>query len=196
VHGTLRSSDTDFMVTTSQWIDYIVNLPPADMLNRPSAFQEGFCSCGKYKDYQAPCAHAIACITYLGTDPYAYFYPHYRWEVLKRTYQVPLLPVTLQGLQPLQGHDDVLPPIKRTKRGRPKVTRIRMKYSENTRIYHCSKSQIDSLYQRDIERQSIADAEAITSLPRISATTSPSLVEQFICRRNIQDQVKSIIGMN
>ena len=134
----LASSDTDFMVTTFQGIDYIVNLPPADMLNRLSVLQEGFCSCGKYKDYQAPCAHAIACITYLGTDPYAYFYPYYRWEVLKRTYQVPLLPVTFQGLQPLEGQDDVLPPIKRAKRGRPKVTRIRIKYSKNTRIYHCS----------------------------------------------------------
>jgi hypothetical protein len=96
-------------------MDYIVNLPPADMLNRPSAEQEGFCSCGKYKDCQAPCAHAIACITQLGTDPYAYFHPYYRWEVLQRTYQALLLPVTLQGLQPLEGYDEVLPPIKACK---------------------------------------------------------------------------------
>lgn len=137
----LASSDTDFMVTTSQGIDYVVNLPPADMLNRLGALHEGSCSCGKYKDYQAPCAHAIACITYLGADPYAYFYPYYRWEVFKRTYRVPLLPVTLQGLQPLGGHDEVLPPIKRAKRGRPKATRIRIKYSESTRLYHCSVCQ-------------------------------------------------------
>jgi hypothetical protein len=101
------------MVTTSQGIDYIVNLPPEDILNRLGALHKGSCSCGRYRDYQAPCVHAIACITDLGADPYAYFYPYYRWEVSKRTYQAPLLPVTLQGLQPLEGHDEVLPPIKR-----------------------------------------------------------------------------------
>jgi hypothetical protein len=140
----LASSDNDFIVTTSRGIDYIVYLPLADLLqsnrlsDRLNALQDGSCSCGKYKDYQAPCSHAIACIIYLGKDPYDYFHPYYQWDVLKRTYALPLLPVTLQGLQPLEGDEEVLPPIKRTKRGRPKIARIRAKYNENTRIYHCT----------------------------------------------------------
>ena len=143
----IASSDTDFMVTTSRGIDYIVHLPPADLVqsdrlsDRLNAVQEGSCSCGRYKDYQAPCSHAISCIIYLSMDPFDYFHPYYQWDVAKRTYAVLLQPISLQGLQPLGGHDEILPPVKRIKRGRPKVTRIRVTHKEKTRVYHCAVCQ-------------------------------------------------------
>ena len=142
------------MITTSRGIDYIIHLPLADLIqsnrlsDRLNALQDGSCLYGKYKDYQAPYSHAIACIIYLNKDPYDYFHPYYQWDVLKRTYALPLLPITLQGLQPLEGYNEVLPPIKHAKRGRPKVTRIRANYNENTRIYHCSVCQQPGHNQR------------------------------------------------
>jgi hypothetical protein len=47
--------------------------------------------------------------------------------------------VTLQGLKVLRDEADqqMLPPIKRAKRGRLKVTRIRPTYKEDKRIYIC-----------------------------------------------------------
>ena len=67
-----------------------------------------------------------------------YFADYYQWRLLKATYRVAIQPISLQGLQPLEGEDEILPPIKHAKRRRPKVTRIRAKYNENTRIYHCT----------------------------------------------------------
>jgi hypothetical protein len=92
------SSNSDFRVTTSQALDFIVHLPPTNHL--ASLLQES-CTCRKYQEYLAPCSHAIACIQYIGTNPYDYFFPYYRWEVLKSTYEVPVQPVTIQELQPL-----------------------------------------------------------------------------------------------
>jgi hypothetical protein len=50
-----------------------------------------------------------------------------------RTYKRPIEPVLIQGLQVRAG-DSIRPPIKRAKRGRPKVARIRANYSTQKRI--------------------------------------------------------------
>jgi hypothetical protein len=131
----LPSSDTTFLITTSRGIDHIVHLPPSE-----NTLLQGSCSCGKYQEYRSPCAHAIACIQYLSKNPYSYFSLYYTWEVSKRTYQLPLRPITLQGLLPLPEHQ-LLPPIKKAKRGRPKVARIRTNYKVDKHIYHCSVCQ-------------------------------------------------------
>ena len=54
-----------------------------------------------------------------------------------RTYKEPIQPVIIQELQVLAG-DFIYPPIKRLKRGRPKVARIRANYSTEKRTYNCS----------------------------------------------------------
>ena len=56
---------------------------------------------------------------------------------MKRIYQLPVRPLTLQGLQPLESNQP-LPPIKKVKRGRPKVARIRTNYKIDKRINLCS----------------------------------------------------------
>ena len=135
----LPSSETNFLVTTSRGADFIVKLPVLNNEHFTPAYmriQEGSCSCLKYQDYAAPCSHAIACIQYLGLD-YEYFHPFYRWNVLKATYSDPIRPITLQGLQPKE-EEPLFPPIKRAKRGRPKVARIRANYKDKKREYHCS----------------------------------------------------------
>jgi hypothetical protein len=58
--------------------------------------QQGSCSCDKSIEH--PCSHAIACIRYLGQDPNKYFALYYKWKSLQRTYELPLQPVTLEGL--------------------------------------------------------------------------------------------------
>jgi hypothetical protein len=131
------SSDSDFRVTTSQALDFIVHLPPTDQLD---SLLQGSCTCRKYQEYLAPCSHAIACVQYISKNPYDYFFPYYRWEVLKSTYEVPLQPVTIQGLQPLTEFE-VLPPVKQAKRGRPKVARIRANYQVEKRVYLCTVCQ-------------------------------------------------------
>jgi hypothetical protein len=54
-----------------------------------------------------------------------------------RIYKRPIQPVTIQGLQVLAG-DSIRPPVKRAKRGRPKVARIRANYGTEKRVYNCS----------------------------------------------------------
>jgi hypothetical protein len=58
---------------------------------------------------------------------------YYGWETLKLTYEQSITLVTIQGLKVLRDEADqqMLPPIKRAKRGRPKVTRIRPTYKEH-----------------------------------------------------------------
>jgi hypothetical protein len=57
----------------------------------------------------------------------------------KLTYEQSIKVVTIQGLEVLkdEANQQVLPPIKRAKRGRPKVARIWATYQENKRIYNC-----------------------------------------------------------
>jgi hypothetical protein len=66
-----------------------------------------------------------------------YFASYYKWKSLQRIYELPLQPVTLQELQPLD-NDPLLPPIKKAKRGRPKVARIRANYKIDKHIHCCS----------------------------------------------------------
>jgi hypothetical protein len=56
-----------------------------------------------------------------------------------RTYKRPIQPVTIQDLQLLPG-DFIRPPVKRVKRGRPKISRIRARQEGEgeRRIYNCS----------------------------------------------------------
>jgi hypothetical protein len=133
----LPSSETNFLVTTSTGADFVVDLPLVEDLELILGLLSGSCSCLKYQDFSAPCSHAIACIQYLGQDPYRYFHPYYKWQVSKNTYHFPVPPMSLQGLQ-ATNNPALLPPIKRAKRGRPKVARIRATYQENKRIYNCS----------------------------------------------------------
>jgi hypothetical protein len=131
----LASSETSFLVTTARGVEFIINLPV-----RAIGELLGSCSCKKYEEYLAPCSHAIACILYIGQDPYEYFFTYYGWETSKLTYEQSIKLVTIQGFELLkdEANQQVLPPIKRVKRGRPKVARIRATYQENKRIYNCS----------------------------------------------------------
>jgi hypothetical protein len=131
----LPSSNTSFLVTTTRGNEYIVSLPPIT----PDRLQ-GSCSCRKYDDFCAPCSHAIACILYLGgRDPFHYFSLYYMWDISLRIYKDPIRPVIIQGLRTLavSGHF-IRPPVKKAKRGRPKVARIRANYSAEKRTYSCS----------------------------------------------------------
>jgi hypothetical protein len=128
----LPSSETNFLVTTSRGAEFIVDLP--------EALGQGSCSCMKYQEYQAPCSHAIACIQSLGLDPYSYFHSYYTWETTQETYEFPIQPVTIQGLEVLRVNNiqPLSAPIRKPKRGRPKVARIRATYRTETRVYYCS----------------------------------------------------------
>jgi hypothetical protein len=131
----IASSDTSFLVTTASGVEFIVNLPI-----RVIGELLGSCSCKKYQEYLAPCSHAITCILHIGQDPYEYFFIYYGWETSKLTYEQSIKLVTIQGLEVLkdEANQQVLPPIKRAKRGRPKVARIPATYQENKRGYNCS----------------------------------------------------------
>ena len=129
----LPSSDTTFLVTTTHAAQYIVSLPPITEADR----LQGSCSCGKYDDFIAPCSHAIASILYLNRDPFQYFSRRYKWDISLRIYKEPIQPVLIQGLEVLAG-ECIRPPVKKAKRGRPKVARIRANYGTEKRIYKCS----------------------------------------------------------
>jgi hypothetical protein len=79
---------------------------------------------------------------------------------LKRTYQLPIHPVSLQGLQPLEDYPPLLPPIKKPKRGRPKVARIRTNYKIDKRIHLCSVCRQEGHNRRVCPNQPIAHGRA------------------------------------
>ena len=135
----LPSSEIDFLVTTPHGTEFIVAIPPIALV--ASEQLQGHCSCRKYEDFNAPCSHAIACLLYLNRDPFSLFPCYYKWDILQRTYKYPIQPVIIQGLNAIvhNTYGSVLgPPIKKAKRGRPKVSRIRANRSSETRIYNCS----------------------------------------------------------
>ena len=55
-----------------------------------------------------------------------YFAIYYKWDILESIYEFPIRSVTLQGLEVLRDEDNrpLLPPIRKPKRGRPKLARI------------------------------------------------------------------------
>jgi hypothetical protein len=71
------SSNTKFLVTTLQGVDFIVILPNREELDSQVNLLTRKCTCGKYYEYLAPCIHAIACILYIGGDSYRYFHRYY-----------------------------------------------------------------------------------------------------------------------
>lgn len=149
------SSNSDFRVTTSQSVDFIVHLPST---NHFDSLIQGSCTCGKYQEYIAPCSHAIACIQYISGNPYDYFFPYYHWDVVQRLYKLSFPPVSIQGLQPSES--EVLPPVKHTKRGRPKVARIRANYQAEKRIHLCSICQQPGHNRRICPNQPVSHGRA------------------------------------
>jgi hypothetical protein len=107
-------------VTTSIGADFIVDLLPVEDLKLILGLLSGSYSYLKYQDFSVPCSHVIACIQYLGQDPYRYCYPYYKWLISKNTYHFPVPLMSLQGLQ-VTNNPALLLLIKRVKRGRPKV---------------------------------------------------------------------------
>ena len=116
----LPSSDTTFLVTTTQGAQYIVTLPPVtlDRLIKDPALVEN----------TTILLHLVLMLLRVFYTLVEILFTtslrDYDWDISLRTYKHPIQPVTIQGLQVLPG-DFIRPPVKRAKRGRPKVARIR-----------------------------------------------------------------------
>jgi hypothetical protein len=102
-------------------IKYIVNL------------KENSCSCNNFFQYRGPCSHAIAACRYQIEDPFDYFDTVYFVRKFRKTYEVPMTPVSTENLVPSM---DLNPPKLIRKRGRPQKKRIR-KSSWNKKEVKC-----------------------------------------------------------
>src|ERR1700704_285761 len=176
----LPSSDTTFLVTTTQAAQYIVSLPPITEVDR----LQGSCSCRKYDDFSAPCSHAIACILYLSRDPFQHFSRRYKWDISLRKYKDPIQPVLIQGLQVLAG-DSIRPPVKKAKRGRPTIARVRANYSTKKCIYKCSVCLQSGHNRRICPNQPIEHGRAQRARDRLVAEGKYSLF-LYICHFYLQ----------
>ena len=168
------------MVTTTHATQYIVSLPPITEVDR----LQGSCSCRKYDEFGAPCSHAIACILYLGRDPFQHFSRRYKLDISLRTYKDPIQPVLIQGLQELAG-DSIRPPVKKTKRGRPKIARVRANYSTKKCIYKCSVCLQSGHNRRICPNQPIEHGRAQRARDRLVAEGKYSLF-LYICHFYLQ----------
>jgi hypothetical protein len=155
------SSNTTFLVTTTQGNQHIVSLPPIT----PDRLQ-GSCSCRKYDDFNAPYVHAITCILYLGRDPFHYFSKRYKWDISLRIYKEPIQPIIIQGLQVLAG-DSIRPPVKKAKRGRLKVARIQANYGVKKHTHNCSVCLQSRHNRRICPNQPIEHGRAQRALDRL-----------------------------
>jgi hypothetical protein len=118
----LPSSDTTFLITTSRGIDHVVHLPPSEntLLQGP-AHVASIKSIDHLVLMLLPVSSTLARI-HIVTSLYITLGRSQNAHIKR-----PLQPITLQGLLPLPEHQ-LLPPIKKAKRGRPKVARIRTNY--------------------------------------------------------------------
>jgi hypothetical protein len=184
----LPSSDTHFLVSTSRASQHIVTLPP--VAAHPADQYEGICSCGKYSDYHAPCSHTIACILYLGRDPFCYFDQRYRWETSQRIYKYPIPPITIQGLQVLDQGNLLRPPIKKAKRGRPKIARIRTN-QDKTRVYNCSTCRQPGHNRRICPNQPVEHGRAQRIQDQlVEDSDSASFSDQSGCSNTTSDVIE------
>jgi hypothetical protein len=170
----LPSSQTTFLVNTTRGNQYIVSLPPTTLERL-----QGSCSCRKYDDFSAPCSHAIACILYLSRDPFHYFSKRYKWDISLRTYEAPIQPVIIQGLQVLVvpgSGDFIRPPFKKAKRGRPKIARIRANYGPEKRLYKCSVCLQSGHNRRVCPNQPVEHGRAQRALDRLVVEGKYSLL--------------------
>jgi len=70
----LPSSDTEFLVETPRGHSHQVILPKLPNILDQGNFVCGECSCQLYQEYQSPCSHALAAISFLGKPPLSYFH--------------------------------------------------------------------------------------------------------------------------
>ena len=80
------------------------------------------CTCYSFYEYSGPCTHAITACRYEIEDPYTYFHWAYTIRSYRKTYHIPMKPISIEDLAP---HPNVLPPKLRKLRGRPKTKRVR-----------------------------------------------------------------------
>lgn len=104
----LASSSTIFLVEQK----YIVNLG------------NKCCDCNEGNDMGMPCKHICSVLRNNNSDPIAFISKAYLSEVYYAQYIKNILPITSKNLIT----SDVLPPITRRSRGRPRIRRIRAPY--------------------------------------------------------------------
>ena len=107
---------------------------------------------------------------YLSRDPFHYLSKRYEWDILLRTYEAPIQPVIIQGLQVLvvSGSGDFIrPPFKKAKRGRPKIARIRANYGPEKRLYKCSVCLQSGHNRRVCPNQPVEHGRAQRALDRL-----------------------------
>jgi hypothetical protein len=80
------------------------------------------CTCMNFQEYVGPCTHAITACRFEAEDPYVYFYWAYRMRSYRKTYQNPMIPVSIEDLA---SDSRIYPPKLGKLRGRPKTKRIR-----------------------------------------------------------------------
>jgi hypothetical protein len=80
------------------------------------------CTCHNFYEYSGPCAYAITACRFKAVDPYTYFHFAYLTRSYRKTYQIPMKPISIEDLAL---DPDILPPKPCKLRGRPKTKRIR-----------------------------------------------------------------------
>jgi hypothetical protein len=95
--------------------------------------KENSCSCNNFFQYRGPCAYAIAACRYEAEDPFDHFDSCYSIRKFRRTYEVPIQPMSIEDL-PVSY---IQPPKLVKKRGRPRTKRIR-KNSWKRKSQKCS----------------------------------------------------------
>ena len=75
-----------------------------------------------FREYSGPCTHAITACRYEIEDPYAYFHWAYTIRSYRKTYYIPMKPISIEDL-PLDS--DILPPKLSKLRGRLTSKRVR-----------------------------------------------------------------------
>ncbi|MEA2203077.1 MAG: hypothetical protein QOI89_3817 [Solirubrobacteraceae bacterium] len=115
------------------------------------------CSCLNFKEYQAPCSHAIACYLYNDDDPLEPFHHGYTLQAYRDTYRHTIQPVTrIHNLQP---DFDVKPPQIFKLRGRPRTKRIR-KHQSKVALYKCRACHQIGHNQRTCRNQPVVNGRA------------------------------------
>ena len=83
-----------------------------------------YCTCKNFREYLAPCSHAITACRYDQKNLFSCFADQYTINAYRETYKKSMTPISIQDLE---SHPEVLPSYIRKLRGRPKTKRHRKK---------------------------------------------------------------------
>ncbi|KAK4844776.1 hypothetical protein QYF36_024332 [Acer negundo] len=156
------------------------------------------CHCGIWVVSSVPCKHAMACITRIRQNVEDYMHEYIKKPAYLKIYSNSIHAIPDESLWPEVEHGTVLPPLRRRRSSRPRLSR-RRGITEPSRVksledhpLHLQLQKGGNSYKRKIYQSSTAGASASTFVPT-SRTTHYALIVANVATTNASQDNKGLL---